>query len=132
MVEYAGFSHNDLSSPTVCEFNAGPVRYVPMKIKEHETQLNVDDQKPTALIFPTIYFPCGLIKQITDTSNHYARYCLPALQFSELYSQDICHFFEAYFYMGICDIPTKTDYWSTHEPTPQHPALKCLRNKRFK
>ena len=88
-----------------------------------------ETKEPTAENLMHKYFPFYLIDEWVKASNLYIaerKVSEPHLwMWTKKWSSDITHgnlyhFLAIIYYMGICKLPSKTDYWSTHKFMPKH------------
>eukprot|EP00957_Ditylum_brightwellii_P022588 1703884-Ditylum_brightwellii.AAC.1 len=94
-----------------------------------------EEREPTAKNLMHKYFPYYVIDEVVNSSN---RYCMerklrePHLQVwkynysAPITHSNIYHFNAIIYYMGICKLPCKTDYWSTYPLMPTHKITTML------
>ena len=100
--------------------------------KDHRDRTMSVDAVPKVLLEK--YFTRDFMMRFVESSNRYisARrnshpdlYCWKDNKVSSpITLRDMYHFFAILYYFGIAEMPSKSDYWSTHQWMPSHPIVK--------
>jgi len=109
--------------------------YEPMYVLEENKRIEFNLKRNLrsqldAITVSRLYFPDELIEEIAKHSNAYGNKKLGNLH-KQIREDDILYFIAIYFFMGIVQLPSKTDYWRTPDEfwQPQTVCQKMSRNR---
>ena len=84
----------------------------------------------TADVLVQKYFPYEFMQRIVNHSNAYVEECKRRMPTLDVWKRkkdsqsftlsSMYHFFGIIYYMGVVQLPSKYDYWSTHPLMPTH------------
>jgi len=78
-----------------------------------------------------LYLSEGFMDRMKTFTNQYAKQRLSANQYKEVELSELYHFLAILFYMGLVELPAKTDFWATGPVWPSHPVIQGMSLKRF-
>ena len=84
---------------------------------------------PTVQVISELFLPDLFLARVAKCSNLYGR--SKGHSFKPISAPDILVFFSIIFYMGVVQLPAKTDYWNSNGMWPTHKVLSRMSYKRF-
>ena len=84
---------------------------------------------PTVQVISELFLPDSFLARVTKCSNLYGK--AKGHSFKPISTPNILVFFSIIYYMGIIQLPVKTDYWKSDGKWPTHKAIGCMSYKHF-
>ena len=84
---------------------------------------------PTVQVILELFLPDSFLARVTKCSNLYGK--SKGHSFKPIFAPDILVFFSIIFYIGVVQLPAKTDYWNSNGMWPTHKVLSHMSYKRF-